>query len=185
MIGKTLLDKSGITEFFGGEINVKDIKPLPIYVDRTDWINFKSDLDRLEKAPAQVDIYLKKHGLEHVEDLKDYILNNDIRDGNLNIEKFNGTISQSNSSLGKYLTSLNGAKAGMDSYAGSLITATAKTVALQAATMALNTAIYMGISFIISEAISVISAYVTASSRLQKSAKNLSSQFFQQFKYYI
>ena len=99
-------------------------------------------------------------------------------------EKFVSTVNLANPSLGKYLSSLkdaNGqyrkADAGLNGYAGSLITAAAKTVALQAATMALNTAIYMGISFVISEVISVISACVTASSRLQESAKDLSSQF--------
>ena len=72
-------------------------------------------------------------------------------------EKFVSTVNLANPSLGKYLSSLkdaNGqyrkADAGLNGYAGSLITATAKTVALQAATMALNTAIYMGISFVIS-----------------------------------
>lgn len=84
LIGKTILDKSGITEFFGGEINIKDIKPLPIYVDRTDWVNFKSEINDLEKDPVQVDLYLKAHGLDQVEGLKDYILNNDIKQDSVN-----------------------------------------------------------------------------------------------------
>lgn len=198
LIGKTILDKSGITEFFGGEINVKDVKPLPIYVDRTDWINFKDDLDRLEKDPVQVDLYLKTHGLDKVEGLRDYILNNDIKqssvnnliqtqnyksiadqahgiigvkkaideynegieNGTLNTDKFNETISQSNSSLGNYLTGLKGTTAGIFSYGKSLATATLKTFALETATIALNAVTSLGVSFLISAGISALSSLI-------------------------
>ena len=71
--------------------------------------------------------------------------NNGIKDGSLNTEKFNETISQSNSSLGNYLTGLDGATAGILSYGKSLATATLKTFSLQAATMAMITAIGFGV----------------------------------------
>lgn len=215
MIGKTLLDKSGITKFFGGEINIKDIKPLPIYVDDTAWENFKADLDRLEKDPVQVDLYLKTHGLDKVEGLKDYILNNDIKqdsvnnliqtqnykniasqahgfigvrkaideynkgikNGSLNTEKFNTTISQSNSSLGKYLKGLDGTKAGMGNYAASLVTATAKTFALKTATMALNMITSLAVSSMVSAIISGIYNLATMSDRIQESAKEIGTSF--------
>ena len=157
--------------------------------------NFKQEINNIEKYPVQVDLYLKAHGLNEVEELKNYILNNNIKRDSVNnliqtqnykniadqahgfkgvknainkynagitqtdfdTEKFVSTVNLANPSLGKYLSSLkdaNGqyrkADAGLNGYAGSLITAAAKTVALQAATMALNTAIYMGISFVIS-----------------------------------
>lgn len=220
MIGKTILDSIGWTEKLGGTIQPK-IKPI-VEMNTTQFDEFKAYLDKIEKDPVQVDLYLKAHGLEQVEGLKDYILNNDIKQGSVNnliqtqnyknianqahgfkgikkaldeynagitkagfnTEKFVSTISSSNSSFGNYLSSLKDANGqyhkadiGLGGYAGSLITATAKTVALQAATMALNTAISMGISFVISEVISVISACATASDRLKESASELGSQF--------
>lgn len=215
MIGKTLLDKSGITKFFGGEINVKDIKPLPIYVDDTSWENFKSEIDRLEKDPVQVDLYLKTHGLDKVEGLRDYILNNDIKQSSVNnliqtqnykniadqahgflgvkkaideynkslivnedntttasdgTKELNKTISQSNSSLGKYLTKLDGATAGMGRYALSLTTAALKTFTLKAATMALN----MVTSFLVSQLVSAaISGIISLYSQLHQTMDDL------------
>lgn len=73
--------------------------------------------------------------------------------------KFAKTISQSNSNLGKYLTGLKGANAGMGRYAASLVTATAKTFALKTATMAMNATISMGVSFAISGIITAITNY--------------------------
>lgn len=49
-------------------------------------------------------------------------------------------------SLKKYIKGLDGAKASMNSYTGSLASATLKTIALEAATVLLNAAISMGIS---------------------------------------
>lgn len=76
--------------------------------------------------------------------------------------KLCGAISQSNSSLGKYLTGLNGATAGMGKYALSLTTAALKTFALKTATMALNMAVSMGVSFAISGIITAIINYVNS-----------------------
>lgn len=58
-------------------------------------------------------------------------------------------IATTNPKLGSYLTNLNGAKAGMSGYAMQLAGATLKTVGLQAATMALDAALSMGISLAI------------------------------------
>ena len=58
-------------------------------------------------------------------------------------------IATTNPKLGSYLTSLNGAKAGMNGYAIQLAGATLKTVGLQAATIALDAALSMGISLAI------------------------------------
>ena len=78
------MDSISWTEKIGGNINTKNIEPIPIYVDKTDWKNFKKEIDFLEKDPVQVDLYLKAHGLEQVEGLKEYILNNDIQQGSVN-----------------------------------------------------------------------------------------------------
>lgn len=74
--------------------------------------------------------------------------------------KLTKAISQSNSSLGKYLTGLNGAKAGIIGYASSLATATLKTFALEAGTMALNASINFGVSFLISSGISALASFI-------------------------
>ena len=58
-------------------------------------------------------------------------------------------LSRQNSGLGKYLSNLKGAKASFGGYISSLVGATVKTVALEAATMALNTALTMGVSALI------------------------------------
>lgn len=90
--------------------------------------------------------------------IKEY--NDGIKNGTLNTEKFTETISQSNPSLGKYLTGLNGATAGIFNYGKSLATATVKTFALEAATMALNAATSFGVSFLISAGISALTSFI-------------------------
>lgn len=71
-------------------------------------------------------------------------------------------IATTNPKLGSYLTNLNGAKAGMSGYAKQLAGATLKTVGLQAATMALDAALSMGVSFAISAIIKGIDLLVHA-----------------------
>lgn len=66
-----------------------------------------------------------------------------------NQNEYAKAIATTNPKLGSYLTSLNGAKAGMSGYAIQLAGATVKTVALQAATIALDAALSMGISLAI------------------------------------
>lgn len=180
-------------------------------LDELKFDKLVAKLNAIEKDPVQVDLYLKTHGLEQVEGLKDYILNNDIKQDSVNnliqtqnyknianqahgftgvnaaIKEYNKltdtasrtklaeTISTTNTSLGNYLTGLNGASAGMGSYASSLATATAKTFALQAATMAMNTAATMGISVLVTGAVSLIPYLVTKEDELAKKAKDLAN----------
>ena len=73
---------------------------------------------------------------------------------------FATAVSTTNGRLGSYLTGLNGAKASLGGYIISLVGATAKTVVLKAATIALNSALTMGVSFIISGVVSAISSYI-------------------------
>lgn len=77
-------------------------------------------------------------------------------------------IEKSNSTLGRYLVNLNGAKANVFAYGGSLVWATAKQLAFQAATAALN----MGISMLVSYGISkLISAFVSAKQKAAELAE--------------
>lgn len=87
------------------------------------------------------------------------------------------TISNTNSSLGKYLTGLNNADAGMIGYAGSLATATAKTIGLQAATMAMNTAVSFGVSALITTGISLVTYLINKEDELSKKAQEVGQQF--------
>ena len=43
-----------------------------------------AQLNTLENDPVQVDLYLKAHGLNEVEELKNYILNNNIKRDSVN-----------------------------------------------------------------------------------------------------
>ena len=76
------------------------------------------------------------------------------------LNAFTAAIGLTNSRLSIYLASLNGAKASMSGYVVSLFNATVKTVALQFATVALNSAITMGASLIISGIVSAISSWI-------------------------
>lgn len=75
-----------------------------------------------------------------------------------------------NVSLGNYLASLNGAKASMGGYIKSLISAKAASIGLKVASIALNTAISMGLSFAISALISAITKWVNKEKELKEEA---------------
>lgn len=58
------------------------------------------------------------------------------------------------------MTNANGAKVSLGEYAVSLVGAKIKTIALQAATMAMNAALSMGISFLITKGISALTSWI-------------------------
>lgn len=86
--------------------------------------------------------------------------NNMTANAGVSQQSFATAVSQSNPALGTYLSNLNGSKASLGGYVISLIAAKASTIALQVATMALNTALTMGISFAISTLISAIRDWI-------------------------
>ena len=86
----------------------------------------------------------------------------------------------SNTSFGKYISGLNGAKASFGGYVTSLIGAKAATIGLQIATTALNAALTMGISMLVSWAISGIMKLVNAKKELAESVEELTSKFKEQ-----
>lgn len=83
---------------------------------------------------------------------------------------FATAVASTNSKLGNYLTNLNGANASMGGYVKYLIGATLRTIGLQAVTIALNTALSMGISFIISGVVSAISAWIHKTENMIKAS---------------
>lgn len=94
---------------------------------------------------------------------------------------FVDAVSAGNSSLGKYLSGVKTGNANMKGYAASLVGATVKTVALEAATIALNTALTMGVSFLISAAISAISKWINAEEELAEKVSEVTSKYKEQY----
>ena len=94
--------------------------------------------------------------------------------------QFCNSMQNSNTSFGKYISGLNGGKASMAGYAASLVGAKVKTVALQVATTALNAAITMGVSFLISAAVSAIQKWINAEEELAEKVDEVTSKFKEQ-----
>lgn len=88
------------------------------------------------------------------------IYNDGLEKIGLSQKEFVDAISKSNPQLAKYLNGLNGAEASIGGYTKSLALARVGTLAFQAATIALNTALTMGISVAISKLIEGISYLV-------------------------
>lgn len=79
-------------------------------------------------------------------------------------------VGKQNVTLGNYLAGLNGAKASMGGYVKSLVSAKAASIGLQAASIALNTAISMGITLAISALISAITKWVNKEKEAREEA---------------
>lgn len=97
-------------------------------------------------------------------------------------EQFLQSIQKSNPALHQYLSGLNGANGTFKGYIGSLIGAKVATFALEAATMALNAAITMGISFLISAGISAIQKWINAEEELAEKVDEVTSKYKEQHK---
>ena len=127
--------------------------------------------DRVEEFSDKASINLYEANLKNTRGfigvsraIKDY---NQISDG-IGKNQMANAIEKSNSTLGKYLVNLNGAKAKITGYGLSLAWATTKQIAFQAATAALN----MGISMLVSYGISkLISAFVSAKQKAAELAE--------------
>lgn len=99
-----------------------------------------------------------------------------------NQQAFASAVGQTNAQLGSYLGGLNGAKASMLGYATETTIATAKTMALRAATMALNTALTWGLSVVISGVINLISEAIVTQKELAEQAKETAAKADEQAK---
>lgn len=84
---------------------------------------------------------------------------------------FINAVSLSNNSLATYLSGLNGAKGSLLGYGISLVGATVKTFALQAATAALNAALTWGISLIVTGVITAITNWINKEEILTQKAE--------------
>ena len=95
-------------------------------------------------------------------------------------EKLRAAWANSNSSFGKYISGLKGSKASFTGYIGSLVGATIKTIALEAATIALNAALTMGISALISFAVKAIGELIVTEDELADKVNEVTSKFKEQ-----
>ena len=94
--------------------------------------------------------------------------------------QFCNSMKSSNTAFGRYIAGLNGAKASMGGYVGSLVGAKVATAAMRVATLALNTALTMGISLLVSFAIEGIMSLFNASEKLAEKVDELTSKFKEQ-----
>lgn len=94
-----------------------------------------------------------------------------------NQNKYAKAIATTNPKLGSYLTNLHGAKASMSGYAIQLAGATLKTVALQAATMALDAALSMGIGLAIQGVIWAWNQLTKAEENNREKLEDLKSKY--------
>ena len=89
-------------------------------------------------------------------------------------------VGKQNVTLGNYLAGLNGAKASMGGYVKSLVAAKAASIGLRAASIVLNTAISMGITFAISGLISQISKWIHAQEEARQKTLELTNSYKEQ-----
>ena len=88
---------------------------------------------------------------------------------------FAQAVSVSNKNLGNYLTSSNGATASTWGYYSSLVAAKVGTIALKVATVALNAALTIGVSLIVSKLISSLTDLIPTLEKTREAAEGFSS----------
>lgn len=96
--------------------------------------------------------------------------------------KFASAISTFNPQLGSYLSGLDGAEASLGGYGVQLAFATVKTFALQAATLALNATLSMGIGMLISAGVSALMRWINAEDELADKVKDVTTEYGNQKK---
>lgn len=96
--------------------------------------------------------------------------------------KFASAISTFNPQLGSYLSGLDDAEASLAGYGVQLAFATVKTFALQAATLALNAVLSMGIGMLISAGVSALMSWINAEDELADKVKDVTTEYGNQKK---
>lgn len=153
----------------------------------------KDNLRSLETVNATV---YNKHGVFNLEGLTTSAtksvssftkLSNSFKVYNGNLSKstqlqsaYIKAVGNQNSALGNYLAGLNGAKASMSGYIKSLVAAKAASIGLQVASIALNTAITMGVSLAISALVSQISKWIHAQEEARQKSVELTNSYKEQ-----
>ena len=88
-----------------------------------------------------------------------------------NQKAFATAVGQTNVQLGNYLTNLQGSNASLKGYTFQLVATTAKTLALKAASIALNMALTTGISWLINKGIQAWQDFYQSQEELRESAR--------------
>ena len=96
--------------------------------------------------------------------------------------KFASAISTFNPQLGNYLSGLKSGEASLGGYGVQSAFATVKTFALQAATLALNDALSMGISILISAGVSALMSWINRADELADKVKDVTTEYNNQKK---
>lgn len=96
--------------------------------------------------------------------------------------KFASAISTFNPQLGSYLSGLDGAEASLAGYGVQLTVSTVKTLALQAATLALNAALTTGISMLVSAGVSALMSWINRADELADKVKDVTTEYNNQKK---
>lgn len=138
--------------------------------------NYLTSIKGANASMAGYTVSLQGHltGFQNVSKaLRDY---NSLSRDNEGQTAFAAAIAQTNRSLGNYLLGLQNSTASLGGYIVFLITATFKTIALQVATIALNSVLTMGTSLIISGVINAISSWIHHTENMVKAAEEASDK---------
>lgn len=131
-----------------------------------------------QQKMAQVSLMAQKTGLKNIKPLLDEY-NSGCKNTGLTQQQFAEAVGESNKVAGNYLSGLNGGKATMRGYVGSLISAKAATIGLQAATIALNAAISMGVMLAIQFVIKAFDELIKTNEEVAESAKKAMDEYKQ------
>lgn len=137
-----------------------------------------TDFGKQQKA-AQVTLVAQNNSLSSAKAIMlEY--NSGCKNTAMSQQDFISAVGGGNSALGKYLSGLNGAKATMGGYITSLVGAKVATIGLEIATMAMNAALTMGISALISLAIKALDELITTSDELAEKVEEVTSKYKEQ-----
>lgn len=106
--------------------------------------------------------------------------NNLVDESGATQKKFASAISTFNPQLGNYLFGLKSGEASLAGYGVQLVAATAKTVALEAATLALNAALTFGISMLVSAGVSALMSWINRADELSDKIDDITTKYKQQ-----
>lgn len=140
-------------------------------VEIDDWVKSQNKMEVANKAQ---DKSFKNVG----QILAEY--KNGLQTTGLSQKEYIESVSQGNAVLGKYMSGVSSASVSLGGYVRALVGARVATVALEAASIALNAALTMGIGVAIGAAISWIADMVTANERLAESVEEASNSYKQQ-----
>ena len=95
-------------------------------------------------------------------------------------KEFANAISSFNPQLGNYLSGLKSGEASLAGYGVQLVGAAAKTFILEAATLALNAALTMGISMLVSAGVSALMSWINRADELSDKIDDITTKYKQQ-----